>query len=84
MSMWKETRNNIWQKRVFFKRDSNKPGFVGLWVIGQRGLAQGNFGQTATRKKKEAHLKFAASCWRATGVGRATVGTVQHFERKVV
>lgn len=30
---------------VFFKRDLNKPGFVGLWVIGQRGLAQGNFGQ---------------------------------------
>lgn len=43
---WKETRNNIWQKRVlcFLKGDSNKPGFVGLWVIGQRGLAQGNFG----------------------------------------
>lgn len=30
---------------VFFKSDLNKPGFVGLWVIGQRGLAQGNFGQ---------------------------------------
>lgn len=61
-SMWKEVRNNIWQKCVFFSfffflGHLNKPGFVGLVVKGQSSWAQGNFGHTEMKKKK-GQLKF--------------------------
>lgn len=43
----KQTRNNICVRMCVFVclKYLNKPGFVGLWVVRQRGLAQGNFGK---------------------------------------